>query len=83
MNWFCYLIEDAHPPIIDDATFNAVQEELATRRKVGLARSPGGYSALTLGKLSALSAGGITTGAPNETATARSTISGGAGLHPR
>ena len=42
-----YLIEDAHPPIIDDATFNAVQEELATRRKVGLARSPGGYSALT------------------------------------
>ena len=42
-----YLIEDAHPAIIDDDTFEAVQKELARRRQVGLARSPGGYSALT------------------------------------
>lgn len=41
-----YLIEDTHPPIIDDETFEAVQKELARRRQVGLARSPG-YSALT------------------------------------
>lgn len=43
-----YLMEDTHPPIIDRATFNAVQGELKRRREVGRARTPtGGSSALT------------------------------------
>lgn len=43
-----YLVENNHEPIIDRATFDAVQAELAKRRRYGRAATPtGGSNALT------------------------------------
>lgn len=43
-----YLIENNHTPIIDQTTFEAVQKELAKRRRLGRAATPtGGSNALT------------------------------------
>ncbi|KMY23619.1 recombinase [Actinobaculum suis] len=43
-----YLVDESHPPIIDRVTFDAVQQELARRRRLGRAATPtGGTNAFT------------------------------------
>lgn len=43
-----YLVEESHPAIIDQATFDAVQAELARRRRLGRGATPtGGTNAFT------------------------------------